>query len=163
MNRNIICILTWRFLDRFSRSLWGGAVFVGYIFVLSDSYKIVGIAEGAQGLVKIAISIIWAIWADRFTRAAVIRGAASLMTVTLATFIYAVHTRSLTWVCVLFSIYGACEGVLGSACDTAFNDSLLRDDRVRYNAKIRAGVEFMNGLGVVTRMKINDIQRNVVV
>jgi MFS family permease len=113
-------------------------VIAGYVFVLTNSNKPVGIVKGIQGIAQLVFSFPAGYFADHTRRDRILRLSAVLgIFAAVLTFI-AVSTASMMMVYVVFGLWGAFAAMQSPAMEALFADSIPQGERsfpfmIKYN------------------------------
>lgn len=113
-------------------------VIAGYVFVLTNSNKPVGIVKGIQGIAQLVFSFPAGYFADRTRRDRILKLSAVLGIFTAVLTFVAVESTSMFMVYVVFGLWGAFAAMQSPAMEALFADSIPQGERsfpfmIKYN------------------------------
>lgn len=121
-----------------ARSILFQQVIAGYVFVLTQSNKPVGIVKGIQGISQLVFSFPAGYFADHTRRDLILKISAVLGILTAALTFFAVEWTSIYMLYVVFGLWGAFAAMQSPAMEALFADSIPQGERsfpfmIKYN------------------------------
>lgn len=132
-HHNVTLTLLYTILAFVGSSIWGNNVLATYVYLLKDQNAAdVGYFTGVMGTSNLLCSLPAGYWADRHRRDTVLRVAAILRGVAIATAIYALVQASYVHLILALAVWGSSRGTANTAMGAIFADSIQQGKRSHY-------------------------------
>jgi len=140
MNHNVRLSLIFTFLAGTSRGIWAFSVLSGYLYVLTNSNFLVGLAEGIQGTAQAVVAIPAGIYLtdgigrDKTLKISGVWGAITIactLLVLLGTQRWGSSTR-FSMLCVVMAMWGGYQALWKGSLESIYADSLREDRKSEY-------------------------------
>eukprot|EP00471_Norrisiella_sphaerica_P009172 CAMPEP_0184495906 /NCGR_PEP_ID=MMETSP0113_2-20130426/32648_1 /TAXON_ID=91329 /ORGANISM="Norrisiella sphaerica, Strain BC52" /LENGTH=556 /DNA_ID=CAMNT_0026882315 /DNA_START=90 /DNA_END=1760 /DNA_ORIENTATION=+ len=140
MNYNVKLSLVFTFLNGTSRGIWAFTVLSGYLYVLTGSNLLVGLAEGIQGTSQALVAIPAGIYLtdgigrDKTLKIGGIVGALTVgftLITLLITNAWSERGRYIM-LCVALALWGAFTGVWKGSLESIYADSVREEEKSKY-------------------------------
>ncbi|DAZ94522.1 TPA: hypothetical protein N0F65_001538 [Lagenidium giganteum] len=137
-NHNVQVTYVFTFFFWAARSILFQQVISGYVFVLTNSNKPVGIVKGIQGISQLVFSFPAGYFADKTRRDTILKISGSLGVAGALLTAYAIQVTSINMLYVCFAIWGLFSAFQSPAMEALFADSIPHGKRsfpfmIKYN------------------------------
>ncbi|TYZ65701.1 hypothetical protein PybrP1_002519 [[Pythium] brassicae (nom. inval.)] len=121
-----------------ARSILFQQVLSGYVFVLTNSTKPVGVVKGIQGISQLVFSFPAGYCADHIRRDSILKVSAAIGLLSSMLTFYAVEASSMSMLYVTFGLWGLFAALQSPAMEALFADSIPHGERsypfmIKYN------------------------------